>query len=172
MLQAFLDGKSVLTLMNGTDLCGTDNSIVFNMDNFGVVPFPHGPNGSVANTGSTITTTRFSTAIPSLCAKDPAMSAVLLNAIYEPLPGYENEEDIIDYLRKQYFFDDRDVYNFVDMYKTVLYNYRHEACTDVYINMNSSRTMREALDAYADADEQNRVKYVVNMETTAEEIFG
>ena len=172
MLQAFLDGKSVLTLMNGTDLCGTDNSIVFNMDNFGVVPFPHGPNGTVENTGSTITTTRFSTSIPALCSKDPVMSAVLLNALYEPLPGYENEEDIVDYLRKQYFFDDRDVNNFVKMYDTILYNYRCEACTDVYINMNSSKSMREALDAYADADEQNRVKYVVNMETTAEEIFG
>ena len=118
LLQNFIEGRSVVTIMNGTDLCGSENSIAFNMDNFGVVPFPHGPNGTKANTGSTIPETRFVITIPALC-KEPAMSATVLNAIYEPLPGYENEEDIIEYLRKQYFFDDRDVYNFVEMYKTV-----------------------------------------------------
>ncbi|MBQ6171693.1 MAG: hypothetical protein IJK34_03545 [Clostridia bacterium] len=171
MLQNFLDGKSVLTLMNGTDLCGGENSIAFNMENFGIVPFPHGPNGSLKNTGSTITTTRFTTSIPAFC-KEPVMSATILDAIYEPLPGYETEDDTIEYMRKQYFFDDRDVHNFVEMYKTILYNYRHEGITDVYINIRDNKTMQESLDAIADADEANRIKYVVNMESTAEEIFG
>jgi hypothetical protein len=171
MLQNFLDGKPVLTLMNGTDLCCGENSIAFNMENFGIVPFPHGPNGSLKNTGSTITTTRFMTSIPSF-SKEPVMSATILNAIYEPLPGYETEDDTIEYMRKQYFFDDRDVHNFVEMYKTILYNYRHEGITDVYINIRDNKTMQESLDSIADADEANRIKYVVNMESTAEEIFG
>ena len=100
------------------------------------------------------------------------MSATVLNAIYEPLPGYENEEDVVEYLRKQYFFDDRDVYNFVDMYKTVLYNYRCENVTDAYISIDRNITMRETLEKYANADEANRLKYIVNMEASAEEIFG
>ncbi|MBQ6052668.1 MAG: extracellular solute-binding protein [Clostridia bacterium] len=171
LLQNFIDGRSVVTIMNGTDLCGSENSIAFNMDNFGVVPFPHGPNGSRANTGATITETRFVTSIPALC-KEPAMSAAVLDAIYEPLAGYENDDDIVEYLRKQYFFDDRDVYNFVDMYKTVLYNYRCENVTDAYISIDRNITMRETLEKYANADEANRERYVVNIEASAEEIFG
>ncbi|MBQ6172153.1 MAG: hypothetical protein IJK34_05910 [Clostridia bacterium] len=171
LLKNFIDGRSVLTIMNGTDLCGSENSIAFSMDNFGVVPFPHGPNGTVENTGSTITETRFVTSIPALC-KEPVMSAVILNAIYEPLDGYDNEESIIDYLRKQYFFDDRDVNNFVKMYETTLYNYRCENVTDAYISIDRNITMAETLGKYENADEDNRIKYIVNMETTAEEIFG
>ena len=171
MLEAFTEGKSVLTIMNGTDLLGSEYSIAYTMDNFGVVPFPHGPNGTPDNTGATITDTRFSTCIPALC-KDPGMSAIVLNAIYDPLPGYEDEESVIDYLRRFYFFDDRDVHNFMNMYNTVLYNYREEGVTDVYININSSKTMAERLDQFADADEANRLKYIVNMESSIEEIFG
>ncbi len=171
MLEAFIDGKSVLTIMNGTDLCGSEYSIAYTMDNFGVIPFPHGPNGTRQNTGATITETRFSTCIPAVC-KDPAMSAILLDAIYEPLPGYETEEDVISYFRRFYFFDDRDVENFVNMYNTVLYNYRCEYVTDVYININGSKTMSERLEQFAEADEQNRQKYIVNIESSIEEILG
>jgi hypothetical protein len=100
------------------------------------------------------------------------MSAILLNAIYEPLPGYETEEDVISYFRRFYFFDDRDVENFVNMYNTVLYNYRCEYVTDVYININGSKTMSERLEQFAEADEQNRQKYIVNIESSIEEILG
>lgn len=171
MLAAFIEGRSVLTIMNGTDLCGSENSIAYSMDNFGVVPFPHGPNGTAQNTGATITDTRFSTCIPAL-AKDPAISAFVLNAIYEPLPGYEDEESMIDYFRRFYFFDDRDVTNFMNMYNTVLYNYREEGVTDVYIGIRDNRSMQESLDAYAVADETNRIKYIVNIESSIDEIFG
>ena len=120
MLQAFLDGKSVLTIMNGTDLLGTQNSIAYQMDNFGVIPFPRGPLGNnTANPGSTITDTRFGTAIPLLC-KDPAMSAIVLDAIYEPLPGYEEEQSVIDYLRRNFFFDDRDVANYISAFENII----------------------------------------------------
>lgn len=171
MIAAFTEGKSVLTIMNGTDLCGSEYSIAYKMDNYGVVPFPHGPNGTSANTGSTITDTRFCTAIPTLC-KDPSMSAILLNAIYDPLPGYEDEESVVDYLRRFYFYDDRDVRNFLYMYDTVLYNYREEGVTDVYIGINGTKTMTEWLTQYEKADETNRVKYIVNMESSAAAVFG
>ncbi len=171
MLNAFLNGKSVMTLMSGTDLCGSEKSVAYNMENFGVVPFPHGPHGTADNTGATITQTRFTTSIPTLC-KDPVMSAVILNAIYEPLPGYETEEDAIEYLRQQFFYDDRDVYNLVKMNKTELYNYRYESLTDAYIGIGGNKTMQDRLEEFANADEENRLKYAVNIESYAEDIFG
>ncbi|MBQ4628955.1 MAG: hypothetical protein IJB44_07740 [Clostridia bacterium] len=172
MLQAFLDGKSVLTIMNGTDLLGSENSIAYQMDNFAVIPFPRGPYGSnKTGLGSTITSTRFCTSIP-MASKDPAMSAIILDAIYEPLPGYETEKNVIDYLRKNFFFDDRDVTNYIAAYNNIYYNYRHEGLTDVYISINSSKSMREWLDQYAEADETNRVKYAVNIETSIDDLFG
>ena len=107
-----------------------------------------------------------------MAAKDPAMSAIILDAIYEPLPGYETENNVIDYLRKNFFFDDRDVTNYIAAYNNIFYNYRHEGLTDVYISINSIKSMREWLDQYAEADEGNRVKYAVNIETTVSELFG
>jgi len=172
MLQAFLDNKSVLTIMNGTDLLGSQNSIAYQIENFGVIPFPRGPLGNNTTTpGSTITTTRFGTAIPLLC-KDPAMSAIILDAIYEPLPGYEDEQSIIDYLRHNFFFDDRDVTNYINAFDNIIYNYRCEGITDVYIGIKGTKSMREWLDQYAEADENNRQKYVVNIETSIDQLLG
>ena len=172
MLQTFIDGKSVMTIVCSTELLGTHDSIAYNMSNFGFIPFPRGPHGDNKNfTGATITGSLFCTGIPLHC-KDPAMSAILLDKIYEPLPGYEEEQNIIEYLRKNYFFDDRDVVNFIDAYNSIIYNYRYEALTDVYISINSSKSMREWLDQYAEADENNRQKYVVNIETSVEELFN
>ena len=142
------------------------------MDNFGVVPFPRGPLGNNLTTpGTTITDTRFGTAIPLLC-KDPAMSAIILDAIYEPLPGYEEEESIIDYLRHNFFFDDRDVENYINAFDNIIYNYRQEGITDVYIGIKGNKSMREWLDQFAEADENNRQKYVINIETSIDEIMG
>ncbi len=62
--------------------------------------------------------------------------------------------------------------NFVKMYETTLYNYRCENVTDAYISIDRNITMAETLGKYENADEDNRIKYIVNMETTAEEIFG
>ncbi|MBQ4628959.1 MAG: hypothetical protein IJB44_07760, partial [Clostridia bacterium] len=78
----------------------------------------------------------------------------------------------IEYLRHNDFFDDRDVVNFVDAFNNIVYNYRNEALTDVYIGINSSKSMREWLDQYAEADEKNRAEYVVNIESTIDELFG
>ena len=133
------------------------------MDNFAVFPFPRGPLGNNLTTpGTTITDTRFGTAIPLLC-KDPAMSAIILDAIYEPLPGYEEEQSVIDYLRHNFFFDDRDVENYINSFDNI---------TDVYIGIKGNKSMREWLDQVAEADENNRQKYVINIETSIDEIMG
>ena len=49
------------------------------------------------------------------------------------------ENNVIDYLRKNFFFDDRDVTNYIAAYNNIYYNYRHEGLTDVYISINSSK---------------------------------
>lgn len=171
MLQAFVDKKTVFTIANATELIGTTSSISYIMSNYGVLPFPRGPHGNNKTTsGTTITETRYGTGIPQLC-KDPTMSAIILNAIYEPLPGYETEENIADYLRENFFFDDRDVTNFLDAYRNLYYNYRCEGLTDVYINLDDSKSMREWLDQYAESDENNRQKYVPSIESSIEELF-
>jgi hypothetical protein len=100
------------------------------------------------------------------------MSAIVLNAIYDTLPGYEDDQGIIEYLRHNYFFDDRDVTNFIDAFDNIVYNYRNEGLTDVYIGIRETKSMREWLDQYAEADENNRQKYVINIETSIDELFG
>ena len=170
-LQTFIDGKTTFVIVKGTELIGTTSSIAYNMSNYGLIPFPRGPHGSnKVNCGTTITETFFGTGIPQLC-EDPTMSAIILNAIYEPLPGYETDDDITKYLRQNFFFDDRDTKTFIEAYQNLYYNYRNESINDVYISINNSKTMREWLDQYAEADENNRQKYVVNIETSVEELF-
>jgi len=172
MLQTFLDGRSVLTIVNATEFFGSTDSIAYNMSNFAFIPFPKGPHGSNKTTpGATITGTLFSTGIPQL-SKDPAMSAIILDAVYSSLPGYEEEQGIIDYLRNNYFFDDRDVTNFINAFNNVYYNYRHEGLTDVYINLTDNKSMREWLDQYSESNEANRLKYAINIETSIDDLFG
>lgn len=171
MISTFEHGLATVIIMDGSDICGTSNSIAYRMDNFGVVPFPHGPKGSVKDTGASITGTKFSTAITAL-SEDPVMSAVVLNDIYEPLPGYETDEKVMDYMRRFYFYDDRDVHNFMSMYENILYNYRNEGLTDVYISLTGGKSMSEWLEQFADKDEENRVKYLVNIESSIDSIFG
>ena len=50
-------------------------------------------------------------------------AAIAINAIYEPLPGYETKEDIKSYMMRNYFFDTRDADSFFDLFENCYYNY-------------------------------------------------
>jgi len=171
ILKKFVEGESVLAVVMGDNIYGSEDSVAYLMEDFGVLTFPVGPNGSSSTPGITITSSEFISSIPALYA-EPEMSAAVLDALYEPLPGYETDEETANYLRQYFFYDDRDVTNYMNAYKNVLYDYRDEGLTDVVINISNSRTMSEWLQKFEDADEENRKKYVVNIESTIDELFG
>jgi len=171
IIKKFVEGESVLAVVGGNEIYGSENSVAYQMDDFGLLTFPHGPNGSSANPGSTINDSAFLTAIPALLG-ETEMAAAVIDCLYEPFEGYETLEDSTNYLREYYFYDDRDVSTYLNAYNNVLYEYRNEGLTDVVINISNSRTMSEWLQKFEDADEENRKKYVINIETTIDSLFG
>ena len=114
-LTQFLDGKSVITLIDAYQVLSSSDSIAYKMDDFGIVPAPCGPGASNPyDYATSYESADFTIAIP-ITAKDPEVSALVLNAIYEPFEGFETEDDITDYLIRNYFNDERDARLFMDI---------------------------------------------------------
>ena len=171
VLPKFLDGMSVIALLPSNDIYGKEDSIAYKMEDFGILTFPTGPEGSLSSPGTTITDCRFITAIPALFS-EPEMAGAVINALYEPLEGFETFDDTLSYMRQYYFYDDRDVECYRRGYENVMYDYRNEGLNDVVININDSKTMVQWLEQFEPADEVNRQKFVVNIESSIDELYG
>ena len=100
----FRDGSSV---MYGAFLDGVINTIMYKMENAGIIPFPQGPKAVPGVYPTYYEEFTFATVIPSN-AVDASGSAMIIDAMFEPFKGYETREDMIEYLTDQVFFDSRD----------------------------------------------------------------
>ena len=104
----FLSGEVVMYCDDTRTLVDGTNSILYHLENFGIVPFPTGPNAESANDYQTsYTNSSLSWAIP-ITAQDVEISALIMDNLFEPFEGYETEESIIEYLSRNYFYDERD----------------------------------------------------------------
>lgn len=114
-LEKFIAGNSVMQYLGAYQIVSTTDSVAFMMDNFGIVPSPCGPSAKGQDDWKTsYSSADFTLAIP-VTAKDVEISALILDKIYEPFEGYETKEQVIDYLRRNYFLDVRDAEYFVEM---------------------------------------------------------
>ncbi len=105
----FIAGDSVMYYSDTNQVLGRDtNTISYNVDNFGIVPLPTGPNAkNVYDNKMTYSSSSLAIAIP-VTAQDSEVSALLIDKIYSPFEGYETKESIIDYLSRNFFHDRRD----------------------------------------------------------------
>ena len=116
-IEPFVNGASVMTLLGAYQVVSTTESIAYKMDNFGLVPIPYGPNADGPDDYRTsYSSADFTMCIP-LTARDPEVSALVLDKIYAPFKGFETEEDVVAYLAKNYFVDARDAQFFLDVTK-------------------------------------------------------
>jgi hypothetical protein len=114
-LQKFISGNSVMQYLSAYEIVSTTDSVAFRMDNFGIVPSPCGPSAKGPNDWKTsYSSADFTLAIP-ITAKDVEISALILDKIYDPFEGYETKDQVIEYLRRNYFLDVRDAEYFVEM---------------------------------------------------------
>ena len=90
----------------------------------GILSWPHGPDVEPGYTFGVIENIYSAVAIP-ITSPEPTYTAFLLNALYEPLEGYENRQTVQEYMTHNYFFDERDAKVFFDMYDNCIYNYYH-----------------------------------------------
>ena len=147
----FVSGNSVMCVAPTGYLYGQDARISLNVDNFGILPWPYGPNSSPDHIFGIMENNNYCIAFSSLSSNTEA-SAMIINAIYEPLPGFETEDDIKNYLEHNFFFDSRDCDNFLKMYLNQEYNYFHYNMRTQYIGFmeQTSRTITQHLESTAD----------------------
>ena len=113
----FLTEESVMGTSFLSDIL---NSVLYEMDNVGVIPFPQGPNATPGVYQSYYEEFTYATVIPSN-ANDYEASAKIIDAMYEPFEGYETKQDIIEYLAEQAFFDSRDAEVFMTAVRNTQY---------------------------------------------------
>ena len=92
----------------------TSGSIMYVVDNVGILPFPQGPKATPGVYPSYYQQIPYITSIP-ITANDAEAAASVLSVMYEPFEGLETKDDIANYMNKEIFFDDRDAYIFINM---------------------------------------------------------
>lgn len=161
-LDNFIAGTSVMSFRSAWEILSTSTSIAYQMENFGIVPLPVGPNAEGQNDYQCeYSSADFTMCIP-ITAKDPEISALVLDKIYEPFEGYETKEDIISYLHKNYFKDARDARFFVEMSEdghAVYHDHMHSFSTMTDQMPNTGIT--KGLESYRDQMYDNAEKYVL-----------
>jgi len=147
----FVNGDTVMCVAPTGYLYGQDARISLNVDNFGILPWPYGPNSSPEHIFGIMENNNYCIAFSSLSSNTEA-SAMIINALYEPLPGFETEEEIKGYMEHNFFFDPRDCDVFFRMYLNQEYNYFHYNMRTQYIGFmeQTSRTITQHLESTAD----------------------
>lgn len=126
----FFNGDVVMQASWHGGLFGNESSILYQMENIGVLPFPQGPNAIPGKYPSYHESILYATVIP-VNAKDPAAAVLVLEEMYEPFEGFETQEDIISYMSEQIFFDERDARVFVNMLENTEYGFFKEGARGV-----------------------------------------
>ncbi len=133
-LDDFLDEKAVMSIIDTYMVLGKEKSVAYRVDSFGIVPLPCGPDASGPNNYIyDYECADFTMCIP-VTAPDPEVSAMIMNAIYEPFPGFETKEQITEYLIRNYFNDERDAKVFMDIAEDdhVYYHDHYHGFSEMY----------------------------------------
>jgi hypothetical protein len=161
-LRMVAEGETVMTLLSSWQIYSTTDSLAYRIDSFAVLPMPLGPNAKGQDDYKTsYSSADFSMCIP-LTAKDPEISGFVLDKIYEPFEGYETEDDIIDYMYKNYVSDIRDAKFFVEMTKNNhVYYHDHMHSFSTMFDQFPSTGIARGLQTYETSHYDNAEKYVL-----------
>ena len=86
----------------------------------------------------------------SILGKNVESSAFIIDKLYEPLEGFEDKEEIKDFMAYNYFFDDRDADIFFKMFENTEYNYFIEGMRlfNESVTERKNKSISEILDSY------------------------
>ena len=146
----FYNEDCVMYLTGTGTLFSTADSLLYKMDNLGVLPFPQGPNAIPGKYHSYYQQIPYSTCIP-ITASDVEGTAKVLNAMFEPFEGYETKEDMLEYMTEQIFFDKRDSEVVFDIVSGAQYNFFWEGGRDLPANaVKSTETISQLFESNED----------------------
>ena len=133
-------------------ITGTQESLMYEMDNVGILPFPQGPNATPGIYPSYYEQITYATCIP-VNASDAGAAALIIDSMYEPFEGLETKDDIASYMAEQIFFDIRDAEVFIHSVAHTEYGFFWEGGRSVIESAVSTDTPISSL------LESNRGKY-------------
>lgn len=150
---SYLVNGDVVMYVTGTGgIIGTQESLMYKMDNIGILPFPQGPNATPGIYPSYYEQITYATCIP-VNTTDFGAAALVLDAMFEPFEGLETKDDIAQYMADQIFFDIRDAQIFIDSIEYTEYGFFWEGGRSVIESACSADTPISTL------LESNRDKY-------------
>lgn len=131
MVDAFINGTVVLAQTSFTHMI---NEMIYDVDNYGVVPFPCGPRGTYGQWRSAFSD--FDSMGIYVNANEPEAAAMIIDRMFEPFEGYETLSDIEGYAYN-IFYDRRDVELFTTYLQYARWNYWTVGVTDFFSNAKS-----------------------------------
>jgi ABC-type glycerol-3-phosphate transport system substrate-binding protein len=135
----FYRGECVMYCAWAYELTRDVNSIMFQMDNVALLPFPQGPNAKPGVYLSYHESLPNSIGIP-FNAKDPASSALVLSALLEPFEDFPTKDSIIEYMTAQTFFDRRDTEVLANLTRNTEYGFFREGARGVIQSATETTT--------------------------------
>lgn len=157
----FISGQAVMYLTWTYELTNDTKYIMYNMDNVGVLPFPQGPHATPGKYLSYHEGLGYATGIPAN-AKDPAASALILSAIYEPFEEYKDKDSIVDYMTSQVFHDIRDTEVILNSVRNTEYGFFKEGARKALENvLGTHDSVPQILDSLKNAYDEIVEKYMV-----------
>ena len=168
----FQNGDSVMVVVSHGGLISTSESLMYKMDNIGILPFPIGPNATPGVYRSYYEQIAFSTVIP-VNTSDAQAAALVLSAMFEPFPGLETKADIAEYLATQTFFDVRDAEVFINTITNTEYGFFWEGGRGaIETSINANTPVSQILEAQQNTYDQLVEDYLVNHYAGRVAVYG
>lgn len=174
-VDAFLSGDTMLLTTHtsyASGIIGHEDSIMYKMENVGILPYPQGPNATPGEYSSYYESMYFTTTIP-LTSRDAAIAAFIIEEMYEPLEGFETKDKIAEYMYDQMFFDKRDAEVYLNMMKNMESGFVKEGARKlIEESISSATTITALLDKYSNQYDTIAEEFMTNRYNARIAVFG
>ena len=169
-IDALLNGTAVMGVMHYAEYVPT--KIAKEMTNFGVLPWPSGPDvepGYLAthqfNLERAIVLSRFSPNID--------VTAIVINALYEPFEEYPDSNSIKDFLYNTFFFDRRDADIYYDLFMVAQCSYfGSSVCGSICDHVLNGQTPTQYIESVIDSVEEYIEEEISPSKKAVEAVWG
>ncbi len=165
-----LEEASMAAIYTGY-IYGRDAIVAQKVYNFGILPFPHGPDVPDDYAYGVIENIYSAFAMP-LTTTNARHTATIINELYDPLEGFETREIVQEYMSYNYFFDERDADVFFRMYDNCVYNYFHWTNAGLLNNFLGQHSSVEFVSANETSINELIVDYCIPIVDSILNIYG
>ncbi|MBO5299490.1 MAG: hypothetical protein J6B51_05345 [Clostridia bacterium] len=172
VVNVFVDGLAILTVVDTEQLFGYNGKISKNVENYAILPIPTGPDVEPGYIFSVHESMRSMMAF-SILGKNVESSAFIIDKLYEPLEGFEDKEEIKDFMAYNYFFDDRDADIFFKMFENTEYNYFIEGMRlfNESVTERKNKAISEIIDSYKTKNQNIINSEIASAKDTMKELW-